>query len=184
MGAGSDHARLWGSTRRPISATCSTGSARIQRGGSRSCFPTAGRHFARPAQPHRTDRPRARGLSLSRTISLQPSTIRAAGRGFGSHGAVLGVAAPSLRKPTVAYWAQCRGSGPPERRGAFHPIDSDRTRYLAQCRPPGSDPVSLRTIRRLVGEHCAHCELDAIILRNISGCPTDSALLVDVVSPD
>ena len=68
-------------------------------------------------------------------------------------GAEIGVAAPSLRKPTVAYWVQCRGSGPPERRGAFHPIDSDRTRYLAQCRPPGSDPVSLRTIRQLVGEH-------------------------------
>ena len=96
----------------------------------------------------------------------------------------LGVAAPSLRKPTVAYWAQCRGSGPPERRGPFHPFDSPRMRYLAQCGPQGSDPVSLRTIRRLGGEHCAHCELDAIILRNISGCPTDSALLVDVVSPD
>ena len=44
-----------------------------------------------------------------------------------------GVAAPSLRKPTVAYWAQCRGSGPPERRGPFHSLDSPMARYLAQC---------------------------------------------------
>jgi hypothetical protein len=32
-----------------------------------------------------------------------------------------GVAAPSVRKPAVAYWAQCRGFGPPERISRFHP---------------------------------------------------------------
>src|SRR5271165_1974476 len=41
-----------------------------------------------------------------------------------------GVAIPSLRKPTVAYWAQCRASGPSELRGLFHPLDSRWTRYL------------------------------------------------------
>ena len=56
MGAGSDHARLWGSTLRPTSATCSTGSARIRRGGSRNCCPIAGRRYATPARPRRTDR--------------------------------------------------------------------------------------------------------------------------------
>jgi hypothetical protein len=35
-----------------------------------------------------------------------------------------GVAAPSVRKPTVAYWAQCRGSGRPKLRGPFHPFDA------------------------------------------------------------
>ena len=45
----------------------------------------------------------------------------------------VGVAAPSLRKPTVVCWAQCRGTGLPERRSPFHPFDSPWTRYLAQC---------------------------------------------------
>ena len=60
----------------------------------------------------------------------------------------IGVAAPSLRKPTVACWAQCR--------------------------PPGSDPSSLGTIRRTVGGHGAHCDMGALILRTLSGPPTDS----------
>ena len=45
-----------GSTLRPTSATCSTGSARIRRGGSRNCCPIAGRRYATPARPRRTDR--------------------------------------------------------------------------------------------------------------------------------
>jgi hypothetical protein len=43
--------------------------------------------------------------------------------------------------------------------------------------------TSLRKIRRLFDEHCAHCELDAIILRNILGRLTETAPLLDVTYP-
>ena len=101
------------------------------------------------------------GLRVSELCALTPDNVqwqqralRVAGKG-GPHGtrskqrvvplsarvrtilepyfALNGVAAPSVRKPTVAYWAQCRGSGPPKLRGPFHPLDSPWTRHLAQC---------------------------------------------------
>jgi hypothetical protein len=37
------------------------------------------------------------------------------------------------RRPIMLLWycAQCRGTGPPEQRGPFHPLDGPRTRYFA-----------------------------------------------------
>ncbi len=65
-----------------------------------------------------------------------------------------------------------RGSGSPERRSPSHPLDSAWTQYLVQCRPPGSTPVSLRRIRRLIGDHCDHFDIVATILRNsVQPCP-------------
>src|SRR4051794_9035468 len=49
-------ARGWAWSPGHTSATCSTGSARIWRGGSRDCCLTVGRSCARPATPERTDR--------------------------------------------------------------------------------------------------------------------------------
>jgi len=68
-----------------------------------------------------------------------------------------GVATPSLRKPTVAYWARCRASGPPELRGLFHPLDSTaqnrragfflraelvRLVVIGRPSPPGGTPLA------------------------------------------
>jgi hypothetical protein len=88
-----------------------------------------------------------------------------------------GVPAPSVRKPAVACWAQCRGSGQTEQRGPSHHIDGKRPRYWAQCRPPGSDPVSLREIRPLGGEHGAQYGMGAKIMRNVSRHPPASSPL-------
>src|SRR5271155_3531906 len=52
-------------TRRPICATCSTGSAHTRRGGSRSCCPTAGRRCAWPTRPRRTHHRPSPGFLLA-----------------------------------------------------------------------------------------------------------------------
>ncbi len=67
-------------------------------------------------------------------MSLQPSPIPpirgSSPIGVKTYGSVL-----------VKY----RGSGPRERRGPFHPLDSPWTRYLAQCRPPkGISPIAAK----------------------------------------
>ena len=97
----------------------------------------------------RTTRLRGNGTGTPRSWCCSACCCQGSGQHRLPCGSVqIGVAAPSLRKPTVACWAQCR--------------------------PPGSDPSSLGTIRRTVGEHGAHCDMDALILRTLSGPPTDS----------
>src|SRR3712207_9431062 len=47
---------------------------------------------------------------------------------------------PSLRKPTVAYWTQCRGASPPERRVPFHPPRSPLGAVLGAMVTPRIGP--------------------------------------------
>jgi hypothetical protein len=68
-----------------------------------------------------------------------------------------GVAAPSQRKPTVACWAQSRGSGSSERRGLFHPHRRLQDAVLCAMLTPEigprfiaqKTPVRRRTLRPL-----------------------------------
>src|SRR4051794_31279413 len=58
---------------------------------------------------------------------------------------------------------------PPERRGPFHPRDGTGARYLGALSTLGSDPVSLRPIRRIAGEPGALFAMDAKKRRDASG---------------